>query len=230
MNNRAALLLVGGKGTRLGPIGLYTPKCLMKVGDKTILEHQLDMLMLNNIRRVVLCTGHLSHIVEKFVKSLSYPYRLLSIHISKEEGQPLGTAGALFKAHKEHVGSGDWIALNGDVFCPEIRIPDAEHNIVQIAISRHQEPYGRVRKEMHGMITAFFEKQEWEFSAGVYVFPDSDSPWIKSIETSIEKETFPRLVSENKLSSWLYAGPWFDLGTPERIAECERWLSSEHDV
>jgi mannose-1-phosphate guanylyltransferase len=228
--SQIAMLLVGGKGTRLRELGQNKPKCLINVAGKTILEHQLDMLMLNGFDEIVLCTGHMGDQVAQALKELPYPYRMLKIGIVQED-KPAGTAGALREAWKQTVGDKQsWIALNGDVFCPELRIPGPQFETVQIAISEYEEPFGRVvNSPGTRIVKEFKEKQKYMFSAGVYVFGAAPVKygWIKDEEISIEKETWPRLAASGHLRTWTYAGPWFDLGTPERIADCEAWLSGK---
>jgi choline kinase len=63
-----AVILAAGIASRLRPLTNNTPKCLLKVGDKSILEHTLENLIANNIFDVIIVTGYLENLVRSFVK------------------------------------------------------------------------------------------------------------------------------------------------------------------
>ena len=63
-----AIILAAGIASRLRPLTDNTPKCLLKVGDKTILEHTLENLIANNITDIIIVTGYLENLVKSFVK------------------------------------------------------------------------------------------------------------------------------------------------------------------
>src|SRR3989338_10926549 len=92
-----AVLLVGGRGTRLKPLTDKTPKALLKVHEKTIVEHLFDLLKKYGIRDVVLCTGYLrDKIREHFADGSRIGMNITYV----EEDEPLGTAGPLKIAKK----------------------------------------------------------------------------------------------------------------------------------
>lgn len=87
-----AVVLCGGKGTRLGRIARTTPKALQEVGGRPFLDRLLETLDVYGIRRVHLCLGHLAAAVQAHL--VTYAPRDMNVSMSVEEA-PCGTAGAL---------------------------------------------------------------------------------------------------------------------------------------
>lgn len=89
-----AVIIAGGKGTRLAEFTRVTPKSLLPVAWRPVLEHQIEFLKDNNITEIILVTGHLArNISEQFADGRQYGVNIEYL----EEDKPLGTAGALVK-------------------------------------------------------------------------------------------------------------------------------------
>jgi N-acetyl-alpha-D-muramate 1-phosphate uridylyltransferase len=89
-------VLVGGLARRMGRLTENLPKSMLKIAGKPFIAHQLELFQRERIRRVVLCTGHLSEIIEAFVGDGSQFG--LQVSYSIERGRLLGTGGALRQA------------------------------------------------------------------------------------------------------------------------------------
>lgn len=105
-----AAIVAGGGGTRMGAISEITPKPMLPIGRKPILEHQIELLVENGIREITLCTKHLSPVIEDYFGngkkwSASIRYSV--------ENTPLGTAGGIRLAFPEY--DRDILVLYGDV-------------------------------------------------------------------------------------------------------------------
>ncbi|MFQ5922061.1 MAG: NDP-sugar synthase, partial [Anaerolineales bacterium] len=87
-----AVVLAGGKGTRLAPYSQILPKPLMPIGDMPILEVLLRQMSRHGIREVILTVGHLAELLESYFRDGSRFQ--VSLHYS-HESEPLGTAGPL---------------------------------------------------------------------------------------------------------------------------------------
>lgn len=96
MSRLPVAILAGGLATRLGPLSRETPKCLMDVGGRPFIDHQLHFLAGEGVSRVVLCLGHLGEKVVKFVgDGRAYG---LDVVYSFDGPDLKGTAGALRRA------------------------------------------------------------------------------------------------------------------------------------
>lgn len=104
-----AVILAGGRGTRLAPYTSILPKPLVPLGDRAVLELIVDRLAAHGIREIVLCVGHLAHLVEAVFGDGSER----GVHIRYvRELEPLGTAGPLQLAGGL---TETFVAMNGDV-------------------------------------------------------------------------------------------------------------------
>ena len=114
-------ILAGGLATRMKPITEKMPKSLIEVNGKPFILHQLDYLKSQGIQNVVLCIGHLGHMIESLIgdgKALG-----LNIQYSLDGDKLLGTGGAIKKALP--LLSKDFFVLYGDSFLP-INYKDVE--------------------------------------------------------------------------------------------------------
>ncbi len=105
-----AVMLAGGKGTRLSPYTAVLPKPLMPVGDQPIIEIMLRQLRSAGVEEVILCVGHLPHLFEALLQD----GRRYGIRITYSvESEPLGTAGPIALVLDRL--RDDFLVMNGDI-------------------------------------------------------------------------------------------------------------------
>jgi NDP-sugar pyrophosphorylase family protein len=112
MEEVPAAILAGGLGTRLGPSSQALPKALVPVAGRPFIDHQLELLKRNGIRRVVLCLGHRGEAVEAHLGNGAA--HGLALEYSYDGGRLLGTGGALRRAGPL-LGPLSWV-LYGDSY------------------------------------------------------------------------------------------------------------------
>lgn len=226
-----AVLLVGGRGTRLRPLTVRTAKPMLPVGGVPFLAHQLARLVEAGIEHAVLAT---SYRAETFVDYFGDGSKAgLRIDYVTEE-EPLGTGGAIRNVTPLLDGApGDSVVvLNGDILsghdlAGQIRFHEERNaavtlHLVQVADAR---AFGCVPTDAQGRVTAFLEKMPEPVSdqvnAGCYVFRRGVLDGIPGGRVvSVERETFPGLVAEGQLVlGWVESGYWLDLGTPEALVQ-----------
>ena len=226
--NIPAILLVGGKGTRLQPVVSSKPKPLARVGDIPFLELLVVQLRSQGIERMIMSTGHLADQIEA---TFGDGGRWNSDIRYSRESQPLGTAGAVKFAEGYLEGSSDFIVVNGDSFIEVdfaefLRFHRQHGGIVSMAV--HKVPdaarYGTVHMDASKRITGFSEKtgntSPGMINAGVYLFQRSALELIPEGPSSLEKDVFPKLLAQG-----MYAleqdGIFIDIGTPEDYARAQ---------
>ena len=168
-----AVVLAGGKGTRLAPYTKILPKPLMPIGDSPILEVILRQMKLAGIDQVILTVGHLSELLRAFFQDghqwgleITYSY----------EKSPLGTAGpiALIKDLDE-----PFLVINGDVlttlpFAELIQFHRQQSALASIAVHRRtvKIDLGVIEWDGRPQINGYIEKPTYDYcvSMGVYVF------------------------------------------------------------
>jgi NDP-sugar pyrophosphorylase family protein len=111
-----AVILLGGRGTRIAAQFPDRPKCLVPVGGKPFLERQLDWLRANGIANVLLAAGHMAGVLEDWIARR--PPDALRITLSREP-EPLGTGGAL-RFVEPQLASDPVLVLNGDSLAPSL--------------------------------------------------------------------------------------------------------------
>jgi NDP-sugar pyrophosphorylase family protein len=228
-----AILLAGGKGTRLRPLTIHTPKPIVPIFNRPFLHYQLDLLrQVPEIDEVILSLNYQPRRVEEIFgdgadTGLSIRYVV--------EPVPLGTAGAVRYAGESLRES--VVVFNGDVLTEVdltavIRLHRERKAKATIVLTPVANPsaYGLVETDEHGSIRRFLEKPKADeitcdtINAGIYVLePDTfdripkDTPW------SIERSFFPSLIERGEIFvAYIYRGYWIDIGTPEKYMQVHR--------
>ena len=218
-----ALILIGGKGTRLRPLTYNTPKCMIDVHGKTLTEHLFDLLKKYGIRDVILSVGYLKEKVKEYYGDGSK----FGVNITYvEEDEPLGTAGPLRLAKKYLNNS--FIVTNGDELknfnIPRMfRLHKRKDALATLALTTVTDPsqYG-VARLSGSRILEFVEKPKKEeapsnlINAGFYIMEPEVIDMISGGFSMLEKDIFPKLAREGRLRGFPTAGQWFDIGNFER--------------
>jgi len=222
------VLLVGGMGTRLRAVLPSTPKPLASVGNTAFLELLVLQLRAQGMRRLVMCTGYLSDQIEAQIGDGSKWN--LEIEYSKET-RPLGTGGAVKFAERYLKQASEFLVMNGDSFLEMdvrqlLRFHREHGGLVSMAVRRVADAarYGTVRLDALNRVIGFAEKAGAEapgiVNGGVYVFSRAVLEHIPEGPVSLEREIFPRLLSQG-----MYAaeqnGLFIDIGTPEDYARAQ---------
>ncbi|MEU1281194.1 NDP-sugar synthase [Streptomyces sp. NPDC005805] len=224
-----AILLVGGKGTRLRPLTVRTPKPMVPAAGVPFLTHQLARARAAGVEHIVLATSYLAEVFEPYFGDGS----ALGLHIEYvTEVEPLGTGGAIRNvASRLHSGPEDPVLVfNGDILTG-LDIPalvDTHRSTgadVSLHLTRVEDPraFGLVPTDPTGRVTAFLEKPQTpeeivtdQINAGAYVFRRSVIDSIPAGRpVSVERETFPDLLGSGAhLQGMVDSTYWLDLGTP----------------
>lgn len=232
-----AILLVGGKGTRLQSVVRSKPKPLAQIGDAPFLELLVLQLRAQGIRRIVMSTGHLAEQIEQQFQD----GRKLDMRIEySRETQPLGTAGAVKFASGLVTGAAEFLVMNGDSFL-EFSVSDLIHfhrkhrGVASMAVRRvpNSARFGTVHISESRRIAGFVEKTGAEVpgvvNGGVYVFDQSFLGLIPDGPSSLEKDVFPHVLDRG-----IYAleqhGLFIDIGTPEDYAYAQGLRDRLHQV
>lgn len=231
--NVRAIILAGGKGTRLRPFTVSFPKPLVPLGDKPILEVVLRQLAAHGIKRVTLTTGHLADLIRAFITYHTYLNTVLDIDFVNEL-TPSGTAGSL--AHVKGLDD-TFLVMNGDVLTDlDYRALVAAHRAsgaaLTIAAHRSEEriELGVLKADGQGRLTDYIEKptQVFEVSMGVYVY----EPKVLSRIAPDSYLDFPdlvrRLVEEGEpVHIWRNSAFWLDIGRSEDYAKAQDIVEKE---
>ena len=217
-----AVVLVGGEGTRMRPLTTTTPKPLLPLVDRPILDHVLDHVARHGVHEVVLSSPYLEATFTPFIGGRRGDPAITWI----TETTPLGTGGAIVHA-LDALGDEPFFALNGDILTDldltAMRRAHAERRAaVSIALHRVSDAraFGLVETDASGRVRAFREKPADEvpgdINAGTYLIdPTVLGGWTADGAISIEREIFPALIEGgHEVHGFTSSAYWIDLGTP----------------
>jgi mannose-1-phosphate guanylyltransferase len=225
-----AIVLVGGRGTRLRPLTERVPKPALTLVDRPFLAYMIEWLAAHGVSEVVLACGFLPDVLRE---ALAGEEERAGVQIRYAvEPEPLGTAGAIRFAADALGEELDerFLALNGDVLTDldlsalqRVHADRAARATIALHPVEDSSAFGLVHSGPEGEVLAFLEKTgeaaPGEVNAGMYALERSVLELIPAGENvSIERDVFPRLVGEG-LHGLLLDGYWMDIGTPERYLQ-----------
>jgi D-glycero-D-manno-heptose 1,7-bisphosphate phosphatase len=224
-----AVVLVGGRGTRLGELTLTIPKPMMPIRGRPFLEYLVEILISSGFNQVLFCTSYLAgHIQRHFGKGKRFGITADYSH----ETHPLGTGGALWLARGKL--DNQFLVVNGDtIFDIPLRQVTgllARHPAALAAMALRHVPdggrYGSVQEEGE-FVTEFGEKKgdgPGLINGGVYCLTRKAVDLLPAGESSLERNLFPRLVANRQLCAAAFDGYFLDIGLPDTLERAEREL------
>lgn len=231
----AAVIMAGGRGTRLGDLTRHTPKPLMEVADRSILEWIVLNLVGGGVRDIHVSVNHLADQIEEH---LGDGHRLgcTVSYLREEPGRPLGTAGSLALFRGQHPDLAlPTLVLNGDLM---FRFDPADllafHRRTRAAVSvatrpyQQEVPFGVVDTADDGVsVTSIREKPRvrLQVNAGVYAV----SPEALDLVPPGQPSGMPDLIqacldSGERVAAWPLQSDWIDVGTPGDLARAKGQL------
>jgi NDP-sugar pyrophosphorylase family protein len=228
------LILAGGKGTRLLPLTLNTPKPIIPIANTPLLLYQIDLMRNAGIHEVILSLSYQPRKIEDLLQDgadygISIRYAV--------EGTPLGTAGA-FKSAESQIDS-TTVVFNGNILASldlaSVIRKHKEHGAAAtLVLTSVDNPssYGLVETAPDGAVRRFIEKPEPNeisgrtINAGVYVLEPSVLSYIPKGELhSFERGLFPTLLErKERVLSFILDEYWTDISSPKK------YLKVHHDI
>jgi NDP-mannose synthase len=211
-----AVIMAGGRGTRLAPYTTVLPKPLMPLSDRPIIDVILRQLVRGDVDAVKISVGHLGGLIESWIRHEANYGVPISFHYEEEL---LGTAGALGNIEPP---DGTFLAMNGDILTT-LSFGDLVHHhsragaIATMAVKERTVPveYGVVHADESGLVERLEEKPKLRYpvSMGVYAF----EPAIREYIRPGERIDFPDLLlrvidAGNEVATYRFDGYWRDIG------------------
>ncbi len=217
-----AVILAGGKATRMRPYTEDRPKAMVEVAGSPIVEHQMRWLVRNGVQHVVVSCGYKAEILQDFLED----GRRFGVEITYAlEQSPLGRGGGLkfAAAHLPDPGS-RWYALNGDVLARFSLADMLDHHralgaTATIALAPYRSTWGIADLEGN-YITGFTQSPVLPYwiNAGIYVFQPELAALLPD-RGDHEDSTFPELAAARKLGAFRIEGYWRGIDTVKDVAE-----------
>jgi len=220
---KTAVILAGGLGTRLRPLTDSTPKPLLPVKGKPIIEHAINNFKKHGITSIILSVGYKQEAIKEYFKDGKH----LGVKISYcVESVPLGTGGAIKEASKGLKGT--FVAINGDNLADfdwTEMIKEHKQNKSKITLALYPvedvTQFG-IAKLDGKRIVDFIEKPSVDRApsnlnnAGGYVIESDVLDVLPEGKSSIEKDCFEKLARKGVVYAFMHKGQWFPTDTIEK--------------
>lgn len=219
-----AMILAAGHGTRMRPLTDHTPKPLLPAGGKPLIVWHIEKLARAGFCDIVI---NLAWLGWKIPAALGDGSRWnVNLHYSDEQSEgALETAGGIIKA-LPLLGDAPFLVINGDVWCdyPCAPVALAEHDLAHLVLVANppHHPQGDFNLAQ-GRVSSNHEPR-YTFSGIGYYHPAlfAGVPQGKQPLAPLLRQA----MQTNQVSGEYFTGTWYDIGTPERLAELDRELSN----
>ncbi len=218
-----AMILAAGRGERMRPLTDQTPKPLLTVGGKTLIEYHIEALRQAGIRELVINVAWLANQIIDYLGDGSR----FNMHIQYSIETPaLETAGGILNA-LPLLGEQPFMVVNSDIytaydFCTLLKKPQKLAHLILVE-NPEQHSHGDFSISNHLLC----EKSQETFTfSGIALYQkaffDGLFPGKKPLAPLLNKA-----MQQQQITAEVYRGKWFDIGTPERLNKLDRELSSQ---
>ncbi len=224
-----AIILSGGRGTRLSPLTDKKPKPLVTVGDRSILDTLLENLSKKGIDKAALTLAYRGEDIKNALGEEKHGIKLCYF----TEEKPLGTAGAVKNC--ESFADDDFLVISGDSVC-DVELEQAlfSHKrsgaLATMILTPCTEPleYGVVLLDKNGQVKGFSEKPSWEgvksdlVNCGIYIFNKKFLSLIpENTECDLSGDIFPKMLSQAlPINTYVTHSYWCDVGSFQSLYTC----------
>ncbi len=231
-----AVILAGGKGTRMGNLTEDIPKPMLCIGKKPLLEHHINLLKKFGVTDIIILVNHLKNkIIDHFQDGKEF-----GVSISYfEEPSPLGTVGGI-KEIEERLQE-DFLVIYGDVMINMnlerlIKFHHDKKSECTLVLHPNDHPYDSdlLEVDTHCRIKAFYPKPHDEnkyyrnlVNAGVYILTPKIFHFLeKGIKADFGRDIFPGIFNKIKMFGYNTSEYLKDMGTPARYEKVNKDLES----
>jgi NDP-sugar pyrophosphorylase family protein len=223
-----AVIMAGGRGTRLGPLTDQIPKPMLQVAGRPILERLVLHMVGSGVRQIFLSVGYMSDTIERHFGDGS-AFGCTIEYLRESESRPLGTAGSLGMLHDQgHEPSDPLLVMNGDLVTEFsvgsfLETHASTRAMASVAVAEHTYtvPFG-VAEIQDELLRSVSEKPvaSWPINAGIYVL---EPEVITRIPTG-EPMHMPELLQQclergERVSVWRLSEDWHDVGEPDDLKQ-----------
>lgn len=227
-----AVLMAGGKGERLRPLTLETPKPLLKVGDKCIIDHNIDRLISYGVNHISVTVNYLKEQIEEHFRVPRGEVKVQTVR----EPKFLGTIGSI--KFVENFYNDTVLVMNSDLFTNinyedfflHFKEHDADMSVAAVPYSV-QVPYGIFKIEDRRNITGLVEKPTYDYyaNAGIYLIKKSALDLIPEDTFFNATDLIEALIAAGrKVIRFPLNGTWIDIGNPQEYKRANEMINHIH--
>ena len=226
---KQCVILVGGKGTRLGELTKNIPKPMLEINNKPFLIYIIETIVRYGFTEIILLASHANKVLIDYFNKNSYKNCKIKIIVEEE---PLGTGGALVNAY-EHLND-SFFCLNGDSIIEGNWLSLIENfdtnvdAVIGLTETNDSSRYGSIEIQ-NKKIISFNEKNESSKSklinGGIYLLRKSIFKNLKKNFISLENDIFPNIVNSGKVNGLKIKGFFIDIGTVKSLEYAKKRLA-----
>ncbi len=229
-----AIIIAGGKGTRMGLLGTTLPKALLPLNNKPLIDFSINHLIKNGCDSIIICGGHLGNKLQKYIQGNEYGVPIMLFIESK----PLGNAGALHLA--KDLLADEFMVLFGDIYTTinlktMLKFHKQKKADATLALHKSDHPQDSTVAiiDKKNRLVDFIEKpgKNWKkygnlTKSSIYILKKNAINFIpKSRKVDFEKYVFPKMLkSGKKLFGYVTNEYIKDIGTPQRHKEVQEYV------
>lgn len=232
LGNVPAAILAGGLATRLRPFTETLPKALVDVGGLPFIDYQLDLLARRGFRRIVLCVGYLGEMIEQHVRNGDRWG--LSVAYSHDGERLLGSGGALRRA-QPLLGDTFWVMYGDsymDIDYAAVLDRFARSDALGLmVVLRNQNQWDRSNVVFHDATLIRYDKRQpvpemTYIDYGAAILTRTALEQVPLDEPSDLADLYSRLVADGHMTGYEVTQRFYEIGTPEALAEASAYLSA----
>ena len=232
-----AIVLAGGKGSRLRTMVRDVPKPMAVINGRPFLEHLFDYFIFYNLKRVILSVGYKR---ENIIEHFGNCYKTLRIDYAIED-EPLGTGGGVKNALTFIKGTlTSFLIVNADTIISvdlaklcNFNLSNNENATATIFRANQKDRFGKIEFDNNYLVKKFCEDNchvgDWG-NGGFYCFKNKEKLELvlerMSGYFSLENEVLPQLVSQESLNVFITHGAFLDIGVPRDYVAAEKEIKN----
>ena len=230
-----AVIIAGGLGTRLRPLTNNTPKPMLPIGEKPILEHLVNWTKKGGIKSVILCVSYLKESIEDYFGDGEKFGVKIEYAISKKQ---LATAGQLKTAEK--FIDDDFVCMYGDsIFNFSLRSMIKQHSIkkpfVTMSLNEYKTtlPYGVIETSKKGKVVNWNEKPEIKANVnmGCYIMNPQVFNLIPKNKSYGMDDVIKKIMKKNTVNSFITKKGFTDIGNKESYKQaCDEYNNKQRRI
>lgn len=218
-----AVILAGGRGSKMRPYTYEIPKSMLPVGGKPILEHLINQLKANGITDIIIALSYLGDKIKGYFGDGSD----FGVNISySQENDDLMTGGAL-KRLKDQIGNDTFLVIHGDIltnfsFSDFIKFHKDQNTVATVALSTSDMPteFGQIKLQGTHLTEFYLNTDDPGVKShlvhsGIYAFEPSIFEYFPNKKRFSLDEVLRKIIHKQDVSGFVFEGSWFDVGNPE---------------
>lgn len=229
-----ALLMAGGKGERLRPMTLTTPKPLLQIGGKAIIDYNVEALAAAGVRDITVSTRYLADAIDEH---FAQPVAGVSVRTVREE-EPLGTIGAASLI--EWADDGDTLVMNSDLLTTisfeEMYLHHRDENAdITIAAIPYtvSVPYAILTTDGTARVTGIEEKPSYSHyaNAGIYIMRNEVLRTVPAATRTDATDLIERCIADGgRVTYYPIRGTWIDIGSPTDFRQASELMRHHRNL